>query len=143
MRVKGQAYDLGGVTLHCGQTLAVVGVPNLGSLVKRTSGDSVSERIVERKTINNVHVASQSQKLSSSLRVPQLACSIITSRNEPNELYLQITSLVEGAICEGLLVSLESLEDLESLVFIGDHLGLEFWLGEVTVYEFDQISALV
>ena len=88
-------------------------------------------------------MASQSQKLSSGLRVPQLACSIITSRDEPNELHLQITSLVEGAIREGLLVSLESLEDLESLVFIGDHLGLEFWLEEATVYEFDQISALV
>lgn len=143
MGVESQAHDFGGVAFHCGQTLAVVSVPNLGSLVERPSCYSVSERIVERKTINNVHVTGQSQKLSSGLRVPQLASSIITSCDEPYELCLQITSLVEGAIRERLLVTLESFEDLESLVFIGDHLGLEFWLGRTTVYEFDQISALV
>lgn len=56
---------------------------------------------------------------------------------------LQVTSLVKGAIGKRLLVSLESLENLELLNFVRQHLGLEFWLSLPTVDKLNQVAAFV
>lgn len=83
MRIEGQAHDFSGVAFKRGETLAVVGVPDLGSLVKRTGGYTVAEGIVEGQTVEDVLMACQSEQFSAGLGIPQLACPIVAAGDEP------------------------------------------------------------
>ena len=135
MGVKGQTDDFRSVALHCGQALPVVRVPNLRSLVKGPSGYPITERIIEREAVHNVLVAHQAQELSAGLGVPELAGPVVASCDEPREQCLQVASLVEGAVGQWLLVSLQLFEYAEFLDLVRQHLCLEFWSEQGTVDE--------
>lgn len=76
-----------------------------GGFIEWTSGDSISERIVEGKRINYVFMSFESKKFFSSMCVPNFASSIITSsdkskyKNEHLSPFLLKAQLVKGSKC--------------------------------------------
>lgn len=89
---------------HGSHHFPIVGVPNLDSFVEWSSGDSVSERIIEGETVDGVLVVIEIEQLFACVRVPNLAGSVITASDET------VSIFVESTIGQGLYMSFLSFE---------------------------------
>lgn len=115
------------MALQSVQALPSSNIPYLGSLVEGACSHSVTEGIVECHTIEDVLVADEGEHLFAGVCVPQFACPVIAARNEPAQTrLLHIPALVEGTVCEGLLVHCQFLEEGEFLVLVAYDLLLKF-----------------
>lgn len=80
------------MTFECSQTLSTFWVPDFSSLIKRTSGNTISilrlkeeflpEWVVEAEAVYNVFMSLEGKEFFSCLCVPHFTCTVVTSSDE-------------------------------------------------------------
>lgn len=92
--------------------LAGIRIPDFGSTIERPRHDFVSIRIIESHRIYDILVLLKRKQFGTSLGVPDLAGSIVTSGDK------LLSRLVECAICQGQQMRSQFSEHAKLLILV-------------------------